>query len=226
MLCVELWYSVEKFSAGCSHSAVSLGNNIFPNWIIKSQVDHIRTAEMGPWIWNLLFPFLKYIFGICDWGLTFPFPFGIMKYKSQLDRWILSLYFSNFEKLKYFVEKCIAYNQILMFEEKLCTLIVDCYVWYWAGPNKQCGCVRGWRWPQSTHRVAIADFWHTFHHDGKISPGWRGWGYTPTPLSLCLPSSTKLLWMLQLRGQIHSPYFISTPTCTLWRWLSWLMFKC
>ena len=25
---------------------------------------------------------------------------------------------------------------------------------------------------QSTHRVAIADFWRTFHHDGKISPGW------------------------------------------------------
>ncbi len=26
--------------------------------------------------------------------------------------------------------------------------------------------------PQTTHRVAIADFWRTFHHDGKISPGW------------------------------------------------------
>jgi hypothetical protein len=24
--------------------------------------------------------------------------------------------------------------------------------------------------------VAIADFWRTFSHDGKISPGWRGWG--------------------------------------------------
>jgi hypothetical protein len=29
------------------------------------------------------------------------------------------------------------------------------------------------------------------------------------PLSLCLPSCTKLQCTLQLRGQIHSPYFIS-----------------
>jgi hypothetical protein len=27
----------------------------------------------------------------------------------------------------------------------------------------------------------------------------------------------KLQCTLQLRGQIHSPYFISTPVCTLWR---------
>jgi hypothetical protein len=25
---------------------------------------------------------------------------------------------------------------------------------------------------QSTHRVAMAIFWRTFHHDGKISPAW------------------------------------------------------
>jgi hypothetical protein len=25
---------------------------------------------------------------------------------------------------------------------------------------------------KSTHRVATAVFWRTFHHDGKISPGW------------------------------------------------------
>ncbi len=29
---------------------------------------------------------------------------------------------------------------------------------------------------QSTHRVATATFWRTFHHDGKISPAWWGWG--------------------------------------------------
>ena len=28
--------------------------------------------------------------------------------------------------------------------------------------------------PQSKHRVAMASFWRTFHHDGKISPAWRG----------------------------------------------------
>ncbi len=37
-------------------------------------------------------------------------------------------------------------------------------------------------WSQSTHRMAMATFWRTFHHDGKISPGWWGWGvHAPTP---------------------------------------------
>jgi hypothetical protein len=51
-----------------------------------------------------------------------------------------------------------------------------------------------------THRVATAAFLRTFHHDRKISPGW--WLY--------LPSRTKLHCTLQLRGQIHSHYFICT----------------
>jgi hypothetical protein len=29
--------------------------------------------------------------------------------------------------------------------------------------------------------VAIATFWRTFHHDGKISPAWWGYRCTPTP---------------------------------------------
>jgi hypothetical protein len=29
-----------------------------------------------------------------------------------------------------------------------------------------------WGGAQSTHRVAKAAFWHSFHHDGKIFPGW------------------------------------------------------
>ncbi len=35
MFCLELWYSAEKYSTRCSHSAVSMGNNIFPNGIMK-----------------------------------------------------------------------------------------------------------------------------------------------------------------------------------------------
>ncbi len=35
--------------------------------------------------------------------------------------------------------------------------------------------------PQSTHRVAISDFWRSSHYDGKISPGLWEWGCTPTP---------------------------------------------
>ncbi len=42
--------------------------------------------------------------------------------------------------------------------------------------------------PRSTNRVAMADFWRTFHHEGKISPGWWGWGVHAHPLSLYLPS--------------------------------------
>ncbi len=37
------------------------------------------------------------------------------------------------------------------------------------------------RWPQSTHRVAMATFWRTFHREGKISPAWWGGGCTPSP---------------------------------------------
>jgi hypothetical protein len=58
----------------------------------------------------------------------------------------------------------------------------------------------------------MTDFWRTFHHDGKISPGWSGWGVHAHPLSLCLPSRTKLQCTLQLRGQIFNLY----PICTLW----------
>jgi hypothetical protein len=37
-------------------------------------------------------------------------------------------------------------------------------------------------YPQSSHRVAIAPFWCTFHHDGKINPAWwGGGGCKPTP---------------------------------------------
>jgi hypothetical protein len=56
---------------------------------------------------------------------------------------------------------------------------------------------------------------HSIHHDGKISPGCWGWGLHAHPLSLYLPSRTKLQWSectFQLRGQIHS--FISIPRNT------------
>ncbi len=34
------------------------------------------------------------------------------------------------------------------------------------------------------HRVATATFWRTFHHDGKISPGWWGvWGARSPPFT-------------------------------------------
>jgi hypothetical protein len=49
--------------------------------------------------------------------------------------------------------------------------------------------------------VVTAASWRTFRHDGKLV------GVHAHPLSLHLPSRTKLQCTLQLRGQIHSPYF-------------------
>jgi hypothetical protein len=63
--------------------------------------------------------------------------------------------------------------------------------------------------PQSTHRVATAAFWRTSHHDG-------GCRVQAHPLSLYLPSSTKLQCTLQLRGQLHTTPISSLPLCTLW----------
>jgi hypothetical protein len=53
------------------------------------------------------------------------------------------------------------------------------------------------------HRVATAAFWFTFHHEGKIRPGWCGWGVHAHPLSLYLPSPVELQCTLQLSGQTH-----------------------
>ncbi len=61
-----------------------------------------------------------------------------------------------------------------------------------------------------------ATFWCTFHHDVKISLAWLGWGMGEGPPPFTLPSQAKLWCTLQLRGLIHSPYFSSTPICTLW----------
>ncbi len=53
------------------------------------------------------------------------------------------------------------------------------------------------------HRVATAAFWCTFSDEGKISPGWWGWGVHAHPLSSHLPSPVKLQCTLQLSGHTH-----------------------
>ncbi len=46
---------------------------------------------------------------------------------------------------------------------------------------------------ESTNRPAMATFWRTFHHDGKISPAcWGGGGVHALSFSLYLPSQAKL----------------------------------
>jgi hypothetical protein len=45
----------------------------------------------------------------------------------------------------------------------------------------------------------------------KLAQAGKGGGVYARTLSLYLPSPTKLQCTLQLRGHIHSPYYISTP---------------
>ena len=67
--------------------------------------------------------------------------------------------------------------------------------------------------PQSMHRVATATFWRTCHHDGKICPGWWGWGVHSHPLSLYLPSRTKL----DVRWEgLYTPPISTLPLYLLW----------
>ncbi len=49
----------------------------------------------------------------------------------------------------------------------------------------------------------------------KLAQSSEGVGGARPPNSLYLPSRTKLQCTLQLRGQIHSPYFVSIPICIL-----------
>ncbi len=92
---------------------------------------------------------------------------------------------------------------------------ISMYRWIDVRPKRILSLRQG-RSEHRVHRVATATFWRTFHHDGKISPGWWGWEVHAHPLSLYLPLCSKLWCTLQLRGQIHSHYFYSTSICTLW----------
>ncbi len=56
-------------------------------------------------------------------------------------------------------------------------------------------------WNHRVHKVATAAFLRTLSHEGKISPGWWGWGVHAHPVSLHLPSPVKLQCTLQLSGQ-------------------------
>ncbi len=64
--------------------------------------------------------------------------------------------------------------------EDACTVII------------QLGCVNADTYQFTVHLLqtslrnlswAMATFWRTFHHDGKISPAWRGEGHTPSPFN-------------------------------------------
>ncbi len=54
------------------------------------------------------------------------------------------------------------------------------------------------------HRVAMATLQRTFHHSPFHST------------VSTIPSRAKVRCTVQLSGQMHSPYFYSTPIFTLW----------
>ncbi len=96
MFCLEIWYSGEKYSTRCSHSAVSIGTTYFQTelWIFNSTGDsyfQIKTIKMVPLICYFLFWSIDLGFGIEVWQI----PFGIMHSKSQLNRGIFNVYFLN-----------------------------------------------------------------------------------------------------------------------------------
>jgi hypothetical protein len=64
-----------------------------------------------------------------------------------------------------------------------------------------------WSWTQSTHRVAIADFWRTSHHDGNLSPGPFQPITITNKVALYAPAETL-------------PLFHLYSICTLWSWIS------
>ncbi len=66
------------------------------------------------------------------------------------------------------------------------------------------GCWGEGGWEHRVHRVATAAFWRTFSDEGKIGPGWWGWGVHAHPLLLHLPSLVKLQCTLQLSGQTNT----------------------
>ncbi len=61
-------------------------------------------------------------------------------------------------------------------------------------------------YPQSTHRVAMANFWRTFHHDEKSALAVMREGVHAHPLSLYLLARTNLQWA-QAEGAETLPVF-------------------
>ncbi len=80
--------------------------------------------------------------------------------------------------------------------------------------------------PQSTHRVSTAAFWHTFRHDGKISPGLWGCGCQPTTFHYSYhhvqSCSVRSSWVGRYTHPVSSrPIYVLT-VCTLWVFL-WIL---
>jgi hypothetical protein len=77
----------------------------------------------------------------------------------------------------------------------------------------RCLCTETLLKSQITRRVATAAFWRTFHHDGKISPGWWGGGvYMPIPFPIFTITykaavNVRSSWMGRYTHSISSPIY-------------------
>jgi hypothetical protein len=70
--------------------------------------------------------------------------------------------------------------------------------------------------PKSTHRVAIATSWCTFHQHGKNAD--EGGGAGPRPFNISTNTYKVVAYAPAAESAvtIHSPYIYSTRVCTLW----------
>jgi hypothetical protein len=69
-----------------------------------------------------------------------------------------------------------------------------------------------WYKAHSTLRVAMADFWWTFHSNGKISPCWWGGEDTRPPPFTLFTITYKVAVFAPAERRIHYLCFMSTPT--------------
>ncbi len=68
-----------------------------------------------------------------------------------------------------------------------------------------------WQWP--------ATFRRTFHHDGKISPSWWGWGvhaHCPPPLTLSNITYKVAVYAFSWEADTLTLFLIYPCICTLW----------
>ncbi len=70
--------------------------------------------------------------------------------------------------------------------------------------------------PHRVLRVATAAFWRTFHYEGKISPGWCGWGCTPIPFHYIYHHQYSCSVCSSWVGRHTYPVSSLVKICTLW----------
>jgi hypothetical protein len=123
---------MQQFS--CQHRKQNISKQNYEIYVEQEIL--ISWLELQMWSLELVISFLKYMFGIWDWGVANSFWDHVIQIS------IRPINFSNYEKLKFFVDTFTPFNQILLYFRVTVMYvklsIMDFYVWYWLGPNLQC----------------------------------------------------------------------------------------